>query len=156
MAWDATLADGYVVSDDPARLDVDAIHRFISEESYWGRGRARAITERSLANSLCLGLYAPDGAFAGFARLTTDLATNGHLSDVFVLPPHRGKGLGKALVAAMLGHPELRTVFRWTLSTRDAQALYAGFGFGAHPRPHTQMIRLLGPEIPGEPSATNP
>ncbi len=136
------LPDGYEISDDRARLDIAAIHAYISDESYWGRGRTRDFTERCIANALCLGLYAPDGSQAGFARLTTDMTSNAHLSDVFVLDAHRGRGLGKALVAAALAHPDLQGVYRWTLSTSDAHALYAGFGFGPHPNPTSQMWML--------------
>lgn len=135
------LPSGYAISDDPARLDVDAIHAFISGESYWARGRDRAITERAIAHSLCLGVYAPDGSQVGFARLVTDRATSAHLADVYVLPAHRGRGLGKAVVEAALNHPDQATVTRWTLSTEDAQSLYARFGFRSHPAPSTQMWR---------------
>ncbi|MCW3473625.1 GNAT family N-acetyltransferase [Limobrevibacterium gyesilva] len=143
MPHDLTLPGGYVVSDDPARLDIDVIHRYLSEDSYWARGRERAVTERSLAHSLCFGLYAPDGSQAGFARIVSDLTTSAHLADVFVLPAHRGRGLGKALVAAVLAHPELQTVRRWTLTTSDAHGLYAAFGFTPHPDPQTQMVRVV-------------
>ncbi len=149
MPYEVPLPGGYVVSDDPARLDIAVIHRFLAEDSYWTAGRARATTERSLANSLCLGLYAPDGSQAGFARLVTDRTTSAHLADVFVLPPHRGQGRGKALVAAVLAHPELATVFRWSLTTRDAHGLYAQFGFvplTEFPQaPHNMMQRRIEP-----------
>ena len=142
MACTVALSAGYDISDDPARIDVDAVHAYLAGESYWAKGRAREITERSLRNSLCLGLYAADGAQVGFVRLVTDRTTSAHLCDVYVLPVHRGGGRGKAMVAAALGHPELVSVTRWTLSTRDAHGLYAGFGFGPHPDPQTQMWRM--------------
>ena len=129
MPYEVLLPDGYLVSDDRACLDIDSVHRFLSEDSYWTPSRARAITEKSLANSLCVGLYAPDRAQAGFARITTDYATAAHLGDVLVLPEHQGQGRGKAMVAAVLAHPELATVHRWSLTTRDAHTLYAQFGF---------------------------
>ena len=84
--------DGWVISDDQSRLDVDLLHRYLSEESYWARGRSRAIVERSLPNSLCFGLYAPDGSQAGFARVVSDRAVIAHMNDVFVLPAWRGRG----------------------------------------------------------------
>ena len=121
----AHAAGGYEIDDDPARLDLDAIQRFLSEEAYWAKGRERASFERAVANSICLGLYAPDGSQAGFARAITDRAIRAHLVDVFVLPPHRGGGRGKALVQAMLDHPELGGVAASTLTTRDAHGLYA-------------------------------
>lgn len=146
MVYGVALADGYEISDEVARLDVTEIHRFISEESYWAPGRDRATVERTIAHSLCFGLYGPDGAQVGFARLVTDRTTAAHLSDVYVLPEHRGRGLSKALMAAILGHPELRTIARWTLSTDDAHGLYAGFGFSAHPKVSSQMWRLKRPD----------
>jgi GNAT superfamily N-acetyltransferase len=146
MAYERTLPDGYVVSDDRARLDIGCVHRFLCEESYWAKGRPRAVVDRSLANSLCFGLYTGTGAQAGFARLMTDYATHAHLLDVFVLAPHRGQGRGKALVAAVLAHPELRGIRRWTLSTRDAHSLYAGFGFASFPNPENQLTRQIEPD----------
>jgi GNAT superfamily N-acetyltransferase len=145
------LPDGCTISDDRARLDVELLHRYLAEESYWARGRSRAIVERSLANSLCLGLYAGDGSQVGFARVVSDRAVMAHLSDVFVLPAWRGRGLGKALVAAALAHPELGTVRRWTLSTDDGHALYAAFGFRPLPHPEMQMVRIVT-EQPAKPS----
>ena len=140
MPYEITLPDGYVISDDMARLDIDTIHTFISTESYWAIGRPRALMEASIAGSLCLGLYAPDGAQVGFLRLVTDRAIIAHLNDVFVLPLHRGNGHGTALVQAILDHPELVTVRRWSLSTHDAHTFYAKFGFAVHADPQNQMV----------------
>src|SRR5919201_4659922 len=83
---------GYEISTDQARLDLDVIHRFLSEDAYWSPGEARDVVERALANSLCFGLYAPDGAQAGFARAVTDRAPFAYLADVFVLPELRASG----------------------------------------------------------------
>ena len=98
-------------------------------QAYWATGRPRAVTERSWANCLGLGIYGPDGAQVGFGRLLTDYALRAHLGDVFVVPASRGFGLGKALVETILAHPALTTVTHWTLVTSDAHALYARFGF---------------------------
>ena len=116
------------ISTDAARLDVDLIHRFLSEDAYWARGRTREAVERSIEHSLCFGAYL-DGAQVGFARAVTDRATFAWLADVFVLPEHRGAGIGKRLVEAGLGHPELEPVYRWFLGTADAHELYRRFGF---------------------------
>ena len=116
------------ISDDAQRLDLDMIHAFISA-SYWAAGRTRAQVERAISRSLCLGLYAGDGAQIGFARVVTDTVAVGHICDVFVLPAHQGKGLGKLLVRALLDHPDLSGVGRLTLNTSDAHGLYAQFGF---------------------------
>ena len=146
MTYEVALPDGYMVSDDRNRLDIASIHRFLCDESYWAAGRSRDVVERSLANSLCLGLYTQAGTQAGFARMITDYATNAHLQDVFVLAPHRGHGRGKALVAAVLAHPALRGIRRWTLSTQDAHGLYAGFGFAPFPKPENQLMRQIEPD----------
>jgi GNAT superfamily N-acetyltransferase len=86
--------DGYEIDTEADRLDVDAVHRFLREESYWSTGVPRDVVERSIEGSLCFGLYAPDGALAGFARAVTDGAVFAYLADVFVLDAHRGRGLG--------------------------------------------------------------
>jgi GNAT superfamily N-acetyltransferase len=121
--------DGFTVSTDPARLDLDLIHEALATRSYWAQARPVETTERAFANSLAFGLYAPDGALAGWARVITDKATFAYLSDVFVLEPYRGKGLSKFLVGALMAHPELQGLRRWTLFTRDAHGLYQQFGF---------------------------
>ena len=128
MPRTTSLPNGYVISDDRARLDMDLIHAALVGE-YWALGRPRALTERSWANCLCFGIYAPDGAQVGFGRLLTDYAFRAHLADVYIHPAARGLGLGKALVETILAHPELRTVQSWTLTTADAQRLYARYGF---------------------------
>jgi hypothetical protein len=124
--------DGFEVSDDPARLDLAVVHRFISKESYWAEGIPQALLARAIANSLCFGLY--EGARQlGFARMVTDRATYGYLCDVFVERAQRGSGLGKWLVACVLEHPDLQGLRRIALMTRDAHDLYRPFGFGALP-----------------------
>jgi len=126
----------YVISTDRSRLDLDAIHAYLSEEAYWSPGVAREVVERSTRHSLNFGLYRGDEQ-AGFARVATDYATFAWLADVFVLSAHRGAGLGKWLVETAVSHPELRGVRRWILATADAHGLYARFGFrpaGGDPR----------------------
>jgi GNAT superfamily N-acetyltransferase len=140
------LPDGYAISTDPGRLDVDFVHGYLSGQSYWARGVPREVVARSIANSLCFGLYGPDGRQAGFARVVTDRATFAWLADVFVDDRHRGKGLGKALVATILAHPELQGLRRFMLSTADAHGLYTPFGFATPPRPE----RLLA-IVPADP-----
>ena len=146
--YEVKPADGWLISDDKARLDLEVMHRYLAVESYWARGRTRAALERGIAHSICLGLYAPDGSQAGFVRVISDRAVLAHLGDLFVLPKWRGRGFGKALFAAALAHPELASVGRWTLSTDDAHALYARFGFRPHPRPDTAMVRIVAEQPP--------
>ncbi len=134
-----TLAHGYFTSDDKALMNVDIIHRWLTEDSAWARGRSRATVERSIANALAVGLYAPDQTQAGFARAVTDYTLNARLTDVFILPQHRSKGLAVGLVRAVLEHPSVATVRAWTLNTDDAHALYAKFGFTAPRHPQGEM-----------------
>jgi GNAT superfamily N-acetyltransferase len=119
----------YLISTAPERLDLDVIHRFLSEESYWAPGVEREVVARSIEHSLCFGLYQGD-AQVGFARVVTDRAAFAWLADVFVLPSHRGRGLGKWLVETVLAHPDLRGLRRFMLGTADAHSLYERYGFG--------------------------
>ncbi len=120
--------DGFLISTDPARLDVDAIHRFLSQDSYWAVGRSREAVQRSIECSLCFGMFDVQGKQAGFARVVTDFSTFGWLCDVFVLPAYRGHGLGKWLVQTIVEAPELEDVRRLLLATRDAHELYRAHG----------------------------
>jgi GNAT superfamily N-acetyltransferase len=128
----------YTVSDDPTRIDLDYVHAFLTE-SYWSPGIPRDIVERSIANSLSLGLYDGSSAQCGFARVITDRATFAYIADVFVDEAQRGKGLGKLIMQAIMSHPELRGLRRWSLGTRDAHGLYRQFGFHELLRPERHM-----------------
>jgi GNAT superfamily N-acetyltransferase len=144
MEW---TRDGYTISDERERVDRDAVHAYLSRESYWAPGIERDVLDRALDWSLCFGLYAPDGSLAGFARAVSDRATYGYLADVFVLDDHRGRGLGAWLVETVLAHPDLATLRRWVLFTEDAHDLYARFGFGpgATPERYMERTRRGGP-----------
>jgi len=125
----ATHPSGFSLSTDPARLDIAAIHRWLSEESYWAKHIPYPTVDRAIANSLNFGVYAPDCRQAGFARVVTDRATFAWLCDVFVLPEFRGKGLSKWLMKEMLAHPELQGLRRHLLATLDAHGLYLQHGY---------------------------
>lgn len=140
-----TSRDGFTISTDPSRLDLDLIDRTLSTESYWAAGRPRDLTERAFAGSLPFGIYAADGALVGWARVVTDRATFAYLADVWVLETHRGQGLSKFLVGAMLAHPDLQNLRRWTLFTKDAHGLYEQFGFTTIAEPHKAMERRAVP-----------
>jgi GNAT superfamily N-acetyltransferase len=140
MPFEAIHPDGYRVSSDPSLLDFDVIHRYLAEDSYWARGVPREIVERSAAHSLCVGLYAPDGAQIGYARAITDRATFAYLADVFVLDAHRGRGLGLWLTEQILAHPDLQGLRRILLTTQDAHGLYEKAGFVRVPFPERFMV----------------
>lgn len=132
----------YQLSDDPARLDLNVIHRYLAEESYWAKGAAREIIVHAVENSLGIGAYANTGDQVGLIRAVTDYATFAWICDVFVLEGHRHQGLAKAMVQAMLAHPRLTTLRRFTLGTRDAHGLYAQFGFTPLAAPERWMERV--------------
>jgi GNAT superfamily N-acetyltransferase len=134
--------ESFTVSDDPARLDVDAIHDYLSRHSYWAQEIPREIVARSLENSLCFGLYEGSRQI-GLARMVTDRATFAYLCDVYVLPDYRGKGLGKWLMECVLEHPDLAGLRRMQLVTRDAHEIYRAFGFTelAQPGRHMEIAR---------------
>jgi GNAT superfamily N-acetyltransferase len=134
-----TRADGYEVSTDPARLDLEAVHGFL-RTAYWSQGVPREVVERSLEHSIPFGLYDARGGQAGFARVVSDRAAFAYLGDVFVLPEHRGRGLGVWLVECVLAHPELQGLRRWHLATADAHELYRRFGFRETGTPERHMF----------------
>jgi predicted N-acetyltransferase YhbS len=124
------VAGGYELDDDRGRVDVDMVYRYLSEEAYWVRGRDRGTIERLVRESTrVIGVYLGDQQ-VGFARVISDGTSVAWLGDVFVLAEHRRKGLGEELVREAVQHPDHRDV-QWFLSTRDAHALYAKFGFEA-------------------------
>jgi len=144
------LPDGYRISLDPGELQLDVIHGYLTR-SYWSPGIPRDTVARAAANSLVAGAYGPDGAQVGFARLATDHATFGYLADVFVLEPHRGKGLSTAMVKALMDLPEVRGFRRLLLATRDAHGVYERLGWSriTDATPFMQVLRkdvyLSGP-----------
>ena len=120
--------DGYVLSDERERLDVDAIWAFL-RTAYWSENVPRDVVERAIEGSLCVGLYDPDGKQVGFARAVTDSATFAWIADVYVLAEHRGRGLGIWLMEWLLAHAQMQGLRAVTLATRDAHELYERFGF---------------------------
>jgi len=134
--------DGYEIDDDVGRLDLDAIHAFLSS-AYWSAGIPPDVVSRSIAGSLNFGLF-HDGAQVGFTRAVTDKATFAWLTDVYVLPEHRGHGLGHWLVQTALDHPDLQDLSRILLATTDAHQVYADCGFV----PLTETQRWMTISIP--------
>ena len=121
-------------------VDVNLVHRWLSEHSYWAAGIPRDTVERAIRNSLCFSGHVGHEQVA-FARVVTDFATFAYLADVFVLPDYRGRGYSARLIDAILAHPDLQGLRRFMLATRDAHALYARYGFGAPSKPESLMER---------------
>jgi GNAT superfamily N-acetyltransferase len=141
-----TEHDGYEISTDPARLDIAAMHAYLTR-SYWSPGIPCDIVERAARHSLCFGLYEKStGSQVGLTRVVTDHATFAYLCDVYVLEAHRGRGLGKAMMRAVMAHPALTGARRAMLGTRDAHGLYAQYGFGAPPADGV-LMQILRPDL---------
>ena len=136
--------EGYSISTNPARLDLDAIHAYLVR-AYWCEGIPRQTMERAMANSLCFGLFRGKDQ-VGLARVVTDSATFAYLCDVYVLENHRGKGLGKWLMERVMAHPALQGLRRFSLATRDAHNLYRQFGFRELSKPESKM-EILRPDV---------
>ena len=130
------------ITTDRVELDVALIHRFLSQESTWAKGIPLATVQRSLETSLCFGGFLGREQVA-FARVISDYATFANLVDVFVLPAHRGKGHSKAMMRAVLAHPDLQGLRRFTLATFDAHGLYRQFGFTEPANPQSFMERYF-------------
>jgi len=134
----------FEISTDPARLDLDVLHEYLSG-SYWAQSIPRAVIEKSVRNSLCFGVY-KGGDQIGFARVITDYATFAYLADVFILEQWRERGLSTWMMECVMGHPDLQGLRRWALVTRDAHGLYRKFGFTALQSPGRWM-EIFDPHI---------
>ena len=118
----------FTINTDKSELQFDVIQSYLAEESYWAKGRTEGQTKRAIENSLCFGLYCADKQ-VGFARVVSDHSTFAYVGDVFVLPAFSGQGLGRWLMETIIAHPDLQSLRRWVLATRDAHKLYEQFGF---------------------------
>jgi N-acetylglutamate synthase-like GNAT family acetyltransferase len=118
------------ISTDKRLLDIVTIHDYLSNRSYWAKGRSLETVKRSIENSLCFGVYEASGKLAGFARVLTDYAVFAYLMDVFILEEYRNRGLAKELMKRIMTHPDLQCLQRFMLATSDAHKLYEQFGFG--------------------------
>ena len=118
----------FIISTDRDRLQIEAIHKFLSEESYWANRRTKEQTETAIKNSLPFGVYKGENQI-GFARVVTDYATFAYLGDVYILEDFRGRGLSKWLMETIVNHPDLQGFRRWVLATKDAHTLYEKYGF---------------------------
>jgi GNAT superfamily N-acetyltransferase len=123
-----TTPEGYVISTDKSLLQINVVHHYLSNDSYWAANIPLETVQRSIEHSFCFGIYRNEQQ-VGFARVITDHATFAYLADVFILPQHRGKGLSKSMMHEIHDHPQLQGLRRWMLATRDAHDLYKQFGW---------------------------
>lgn len=140
----AALHDGFAIDTDPDRLDLERVHAWLSTDAYWALGRDRDVVRRAAAASVNFGVYAPDGAQVGYARLVTDGATFGWLCDVYIAPEARGRGIGTALAQAIVAAVQPLGMKRLMLATADAHGVYEQAGFVLHPDP--QQLMVLTPQ----------
>lgn len=134
----------YELSDDRNRIDGDFVYRELSN-SYWAEAIPRALTDKSIANSLCFGVYS-NGTQVAFARVISDFATFAYLCDVIVTDAHRGAGIGKWMMEAIMEHPDLQNLRRFMLATLDAHTLYTRFGFQP-PKHPDRLLEIVRPGI---------
>ena len=134
----------FLLSTDRGRLDLNVIHGFLTA-CYWAKGIPREVVAGSIENSLCFGVYR-QAEQVGFARVISDFATYAYIGDVFVLESYRGHGLGKWMMEAILKHPQLQGLRRWSLVTRDAYSLYQQLGFTPLKKPENYM-ELHNPNV---------
>jgi len=130
----------YEIDTDKRRLDLAAIHRFLSQEAYWAKGRTLEQTLTAIENSLCFGVYRGREQ-VGFARVVTDKATFAYVGDVYIVQDHRGHGLSKWLMQTIVEQPDTQNLRRWLLATKDVHGLYEQFGFGSLVHPDRWMER---------------
>lgn len=128
----------YWISTDHDKIDIDVVHQFLSKESGWANGISRELVEESLRHSLCFSAFQQD-RMVGFCRIITDMATFGNLVDVFVVPDMRGLGISRLLMDAVMAHPVVRKLRRFTLATSTAHGLYEKYGFTPLSKPGSFM-----------------
>ncbi len=139
----------FSISTDPEKIDVQIVHDFLCNHSYWAKGISLEKVMRFMQYSLCFGVYIDEDVVTkqiGFARVIGDFTTFAYIADVFILEAYRGLGLGKWLVESILSHPELQNLRRWTLNTRDAHTLYTRFGFEQNPNPENALVFRPSPK----------
>lgn len=129
------------ISTDKDKLDIDFIHNYLSNESYWAKGRSLELVKKSIENSLCFGAYDSNNKLVGFARIVTDYVVFAWLMDLFVDKKHKGQGVGKLLTEYIVNYNQLKAVNGIGLRTKDAHELYKRFGFEEIPNPETWMLK---------------
>lgn len=135
------MMENIYISNDKEKLDLKLIHNYLSNESYWAKGRSLEAVKKSIKNSLCFGVYIDEGQ-VGFARVITDYTIFAWILDVFILPDYQWQGLGKKLIESIINHKELQGLKRWGLGTEDAHGLYEKFGFTALKKPGNMMEKI--------------
>ena len=118
----------FTITNDKSQIDVEYVHKYLSERSFWAKGRDFDTVKKSIENAFCFSIHHGNGKQVGFARVITDYSTFAYLSDVFIDEKYRGKGLSKMLLQNIMEHPDLSNIIRWMLLTKDAHGLYRHHG----------------------------
>ncbi|GDY26226.1 GNAT family N-acetyltransferase [Agarivorans sp. Toyoura001] len=134
------MEQGYYVATDKKQLDVSMIHQVLVR-SYWSRGISKAAVKTAIDNSMCFAAFNLNQQQVAFARVVSDYATVAYLADVFVLEEHQGKGLAKAMMHRIMGHPQLQTIRRFKLASKGAHEFYRAFGFNQLAEPQIHLER---------------
>jgi N-acetylglutamate synthase and related acetyltransferases len=136
----------YVITTDTAKMNVEVIHGYLSNQSYWAQNIPMQVVQRFMQHSFCFAVIHQNETI-GFARLITDYTTFAYLADVFILPAYRRQGLSKKLLTFIHANPELQGLRRWLLGTKDAHGLYEQFGWVRFSEEQTQ--RFMQKHDPG-------
>lgn len=139
--FEVVMKDDFYISTEKSKLNLEFIHNYLALQSYWAKGRSTELVKKSIANSMCFGLFTKEGKQIGFARVATDFVVFAWLMDTFISVEYRGQGLGRFLIHTILNHPELKNVNGIGLRTIDAHGLYEEFGFKEIPNPETWMLK---------------
>lgn len=134
----------FSISTDKNLLDINLIHNFLSNESYWAKGISKERIKKVIENSFCFGIY-KDNKQIGFARVVSDLSSFAYLADVFVLKDYRGKGLASLLIKTILGYDNFKSIRRWLLATKDAHEIYKKLGFKSLENPE-KFMEIFNPD----------
>ena len=135
------MTSSYYISTDSSKMDIDLIHNYLSEKSYWAKGRSKDLVKKSMKNSICFGAFDQNDEQIGFARVATDYVVFAWVMDVFIVDEYAGKGIGQKLLQFIIKHPDLQKVNGIGLRTNDAHQFYMKFGFDTAPEPHTWMFK---------------
>lgn len=136
------MEEQYYISTDKSKLQLDVIVDFLNNKSYWAQTRSKAIIKKSIANSICFGVFTQENKQVGFARVITDFAVFAWLLDVFIMEDYQGKGLGKMLMQEIMSNNCFSDIKRWGLGTDDAHSLYEKFGFTPLSNPAKMMEKI--------------
>jgi len=135
------MANDFYISTDKDKMNMNFIHEYLSNQSYWAKGRSLELVKKSILNSMCFGVFTKDDIQIGFARIATDYVVFAWIMDVFIDENYKKQGVGKVLIDYIVNHDELKGVNGIGLRTQDAHEFYRRFGFDNIPNPESWMLK---------------